>query len=155
MKARKPPTPFAIRRGRLIKGAREAAKLSPAELSELCGKTRPWLIAVENGEIEKIPEPQCRVLITTLGLNPSEVTEDPAMLGSDLLPEASFQARRVARAWDELPKPLQDYLWSHIESYRKLVEKQPVLAQIMGTPVPIATNGSDSDPPSRQGGKKP
>lgn len=63
------------------------------------------------------------------------------MLGDDLLPEASFQARRVARAWDELPTPLQQYLWSHIEAYRKLVEKQPVLAQVMGTPVPLSTEG--------------
>lgn len=143
MKNRKPPSPFAIRRGRLIRGARESAKISPAELSAACGKTRPWLIAVENGEIEQIQESQCRVLIATLGLNPSEVTEDPAMLGPDIVPEASFQARRVARAWDELPKPLQEYLWSHIEAYRKLVDKQPVLAQIMGTPVPLATTDAE------------
>lgn len=77
------------------------------------------------------------------------------MLGSDLLPEASFQARRVARAWDELPKPLQEYLWTHIESYRKLVDKQPVLAQLMGTPVPITTADDDHDSRPRQGGKKP
>lgn len=139
MTKRKPPSTFAIRRGRLIRRAREDANISPAELSAEMKKTRPWLIAVEKGEIEQISEAQCRVFIATLGLNPSELMEDPSMLGPDLLPEASFQARRVARAWDELPQPLQHYLWAQIEAYRKLVEKQPVLAQIMGTPVPMTS----------------
>lgn len=145
MTKRKTPSQFALRRGRLIQRAREDARMTHAELAAEVGRTRPWVIAAEKGQIEQIFEPQCRALISTLGLNPSEVTEDPSMLGADLLPEASFQARRVARAWDELPPSLQQYLWSQIDAYRKLVEKQPVLAQIMGTPVPLASADGDND----------
>lgn len=136
MSKRKPPSKFAIRRGNLIQRARLDANMKPAELATELEKTRPWVVAVENGEIEQISERDCRALIAMLGLNPSELTEDPSMLGMDILPEVSFRARRVARAFDEMPKPLQDYLWSQIEAYHALVKKQPILAQLMGTPVP-------------------
>lgn len=137
MAKRKAPSKFALHRGRLIQRARLDATLKHGDLAAELDKTRGWVIAIENGEIERISEQDCRILIATLGLNPSELVEDPQMLGQDVLPDASFRARRVARAFDELPKPLQDYLWSQIEAYRVLVKKQPVLAQVMGTPVPV------------------
>lgn len=143
MSKRKPPSQFALRRGRLIQRARLDANIKPGDLAAELEKTRPWVVAVENGEIEQISERDCRVLIAKLGLNPSELTEDASMLGQDVLPEASFRARRVARAFDELPRPLQDYLWAQIEAYQYLVKKQPVLAQVMGTPVPAKSSASD------------
>lgn len=130
---RKAPTEFTLRRGKLIRRARESAKLSQEALADEFGKTRPWLSMLESGRIHQLTEGQCRIAISMLGLNPSELTQDPAMLGGDLLPDASFQARRVARAWDELPTALQEYIWAQIEAYSSLSQRQPVLAQIAGS----------------------
>lgn len=138
MTKRKHPSRFALERGRLIQRARIDAKMTPGELAAIAGKARTWVLALESGKIEKIHVPEGRFLISTLGMNPSQLSEEPGMYGDDLLPEASFQARRVARLWDELPQELKDYLWSHIEAYRTLVTKQPAVAAIMGTPVPGA-----------------
>lgn len=123
---------FAIRRGRLIKRAREGVKMSQGELADLLDMTRNNLSMLESGLIEELTEARCRTLIATLGLNPSELTEDPNMLGADFLPEASFQARRVGRLWDSLPEPLRDYLMRQIEAYTALAAKHPLMAQIAG-----------------------
>ena len=110
--------------------------MKPGELAALLGKSRPWVISAEKGQIDRIQVPEGRVLIADLGMNPSQISEDPTMYGDDFLPEASFQARRVGRMWDNLPKPMQEYLWAHIDAYRRIAKEQPVLAQIMGTTVP-------------------
>lgn len=132
---RKPPSAFAVRRGRLIRRARDTRKMKQDELARLLGMKREAVSMIESGKIEKIDEARCRVLRDSLGLNPSELTEDPRMLGEDFLPNASFEARRVGRAWDKLPAPLREYLLAQIDAYTNLAERQPVMAQVMQTPV--------------------
>lgn len=122
MPKRKPGSVFAIRRGRLMKRAREEAKMSQGELADLLGMTRNNLSMLESGLIEEITEGRCRVLIARLGLNPSELWEEPEMLGEDFLPEASFQARRVGRMWDSLPEALKTYLLAQITSHQQIAK---------------------------------
>lgn len=108
--------------------------MSPGDLAKKLRRSRPWVISVENGQIEKIQVREGRGLIAELGLNPNELSEDPTMYGENFLPEASFQARRVGRAWDDLPKPMQECLWAQIQAYLKLAKEEPILAGIMKTP---------------------
>lgn len=94
-------------------------------------RTRTWLIALQKGGIESLSEPLCRALRDILGLNPTELTEDPSMLGADFLPEASPLARWVGQHWDMLPKDMQDALRAQIEAYVDLVRAQPALDQLI------------------------
>lgn len=94
-------------------------------------RTRTWLIALQNGGIENLSVPLCLALRDILGLNPTELTEDPAMLGNDFLPEATPMARWVGQHWDMLPKDLQDVLRGQIEAYLELRAAQPALDQII------------------------
>ena len=93
--------------------------MSQVELADLLGMTRNNLSMLESGLIDKIVEANCRTLMSTLGLNPSELWEEnPEMLGEDFLPEASFEARRIGRMWDSLPDALKTYLLATIEAHK-------------------------------------
>lgn len=120
MTTRKPPTDFAIRRGRLIQRAREEAGLSQAQLAERIGvKSREVISQYESGKIEQIGERTCRALVFTLGLLPSDLAEDPSVFQmADELPPLSAEARRVARQWDALPPHVRQLMVKMIEDYR-------------------------------------
>lgn len=108
------------------------------ELARLLNMTRENVSNIEAGKVEIIDEGRCRILIAKLGLNPSELTEDPKMLGEDFLPSASFEARRVGRAWDKLPAPMRAYLLAQIDAYENLSDRMPVLADaVVGSQEPI------------------
>lgn len=126
---RKQPSAFAIRRGGLIRRARELRRMKQDELALLLGMKREGVSMLESGKIKELTEARYRLLRDKLGLNPSELTEDAQMLGEDFLPQSSFEARRVGRAWDKLPAPLREYLLAQIEAYQALIERQPILAK--------------------------
>lgn len=134
MKKKPEAKPFAIKRGGLIRRARGLRRMKQEELATLLKMTRENVSNLESGRIERIDEWRCRVLRDELGLNPSELTEDKNMLGDDFLPEASFEARRVGRAWDKLPLPLRTYLLAQIDAFQAIQAKQPYMAHAVHEP---------------------
>lgn len=119
MGKRKPPSEFALRRGGLIKGARESAGLSQAQLAEKLGlKSREIVSQYESGSIEQISERTCKGLIVILGLRPEDLTEDPSLFQfSDDLPTMSAEARRIARKWDSYPAHVREFIKKTMDGY--------------------------------------
>jgi len=119
VKPRKPPSEFAIKRGRLIQRAREEAGLSQAQLAEKIGVTsREAVSQYESGKIGEISEKTCRALAFVLGLQPGDLAEDPSVYQfTEELPTMSAEARRIARKWDALPPQLRAWINSTISGY--------------------------------------
>ena len=151
MATRKPPSKFALNRGLAIKEARKQLGLSQAELAKQLGKeSRESVSQYETGKIEKIDVPTCRKFVRILGLEPEQLMEDPTMFEnySDDLPGISGQARRVARAWDGLPKGLQEFVWQQMTAFEQLKTAHPLLAQLAaGVPAKSLSPG-DTKPPT-------
>jgi transcriptional regulator with XRE-family HTH domain len=128
MKPRKPPSEFAIRRGRLIRRARREARWSQARLAEELGvKSRELISQYESGSIEQISVMTCRALVLKLGLRPQDLAEDTSVFQfDDELPTMSTEARRVARRWDSLPEHLRKWITDTIDGLEQLEANKPV-----------------------------
>lgn len=122
MKPRKPPTEFALKRGGLIRRAREAAGWSQARLAEEIGvKSRELISQYETGQIEQISVVTCRMLVFKLGLRPQDLAEDTSVFQlQDELPNLSTEARRMARRWDALPEQLRKWITDTIDGYQQV-----------------------------------
>lgn len=127
MKPRKPPSEFAIRRGRLIRRARQDAGWSQARLAEELGvKSRELISQYESGSIEQISVMTCRALVFKLGLRPQDLAEDTSVFQfDDELPTMSTEARRVARRWDSLPEHLRKWITDTIDGLDHLEATKP------------------------------
>lgn len=123
MATRRKPTEFTLARGKLIQRARDAAKLSQAQLAKQLGlKSREVVSQYESGKIHEIGERTCRGLVAILGLRPEDLLEDPTMYQfSDELPTMSTEARRVARRWDSLPEHMRKWIVQTMDGYQQVI----------------------------------
>lgn len=122
MKPRKPPSEFAVRRGRLIQRARLAAGWSQARLAKEIGvKSREVVSQYESGSIEQIGVLTCRALVVKLGMLPSDLAEDPSVFQfDDELPTMSTEARRLARRFDSIPEAWQKWITDTIDKLESM-----------------------------------
>ena len=127
MKPRKPPSNFAIRRGGLIRRARERAGFTQAQLATKIGlKSREAVSQYETGAIEEISPLVCRALVVELGMLPGDLAEDPRVFQfDDELPTMSTEARRMARRWDSLPENLRQWIKDTIDNHERLEKPDP------------------------------
>ena len=127
MKPRKPPSDFAVRRGGLIRRAREKAGFTQAQLATKIGlKSREAVSQYETGAIEEISPLVCRALVVELGMLPGDLAEDPRVFQfDDELPTMSTEARRLARRWDSLPESLRQWIKDTIDSHERLERTEP------------------------------
>lgn len=133
-KARPPPSPHAIARGRKIKAQRLARQWTQQQLAEFLGvKSREAVSQYESGSIEEIGRAQLLKLIE-FGIDPLDLNMESHELRADVkLTAVSSEARRVAYAWDSLPAPLREYLLHRVDSWQELVRANPALGALLGS----------------------
>lgn len=135
MAKRPSPSSFATTRGGRIRIARKAMGWSQAELGEAIGVTREAVSQYEKGSVETISPEICRLLVSRLGLEPSDVTEDLAMFEQyEQLPGVSPQARWIARRWDSLPESLRTWIVHMVEGWEHLKTRHPAMMQMLANP---------------------
>ena len=126
---------FAKERAVLIREARENREPEPwsqTRLAESVDVTRETVYQWESAGVEEIGFVTCIRVAAALGLELSELLTEAQrqdMQSFEPLPGISPQARRIARTWDSLPPALRNWIWNAVESYQKLADKHPVIAQ--------------------------
>jgi len=126
---------FAKYRAGLIREARENREpisWSQTKLAEAVDVTRETVYQWEAAGVEEIEFVTCVRVAAALGLELSDLLTEAQrrdMQNFEPLPGISPQARRIARTWDSLPTALRNWIWSAVESYQKLSDKHPVIAQ--------------------------
>ena len=126
---------FAKERAALIREAREHREPEPwsqTRLAESVEVTRETVYQWESAGVEEIGFVTCVRVAAALGLELSDLLTEAQrrdMQSFEPLPGISPQARRIARTWDSLPPALRNWIWNAVESYQRLAENHPLIAQ--------------------------